>query len=52
MRMVADSSFPRMTRRTSTVTVRGLHDASNVGLSGSTTPMERLVLVEVLTREA
>jgi hypothetical protein len=41
-----------MTRRTSTVTARGLRDASDAGLSGSTTPTERLALVDVLTREA
>lgn len=48
----ADGSFPHMARRTSTVTVRGLRDASDSGLIGPTTPAERLALVETLTREA
>lgn len=41
-----------MIRCTSTITIRRLHDVSDAGLSGSTTPTERLALVEVLTREA
>lgn len=48
----ASGSFTRMARRTKSVTVRRLRDAPDAGLSGSTTPVEQLVLVEVLTREA
>lgn len=41
-----------MARRKTSVTVRGLRDDPDAGLSGSTTPVELLALVEVLTREA
>ncbi len=41
-----------MPDRQSSIRIRGLRDASDPGLSGSTTPAERLALVETLTREA
>lgn len=41
-----------MTERVSTVTLRGLRDAPDAGLSGPTSPEARLALVETLTREA
>ncbi len=48
----ASGNFPRLARRTKSVTVRKLRDTPDSGLSGSTTPLEQLALVEVLTREA
>jgi len=41
-----------MDERVSTVTLRGLRDAPDAGLSGPSTPEARLALVETLTREA
>lgn len=46
------SSFPGMTERPITITIRGLRAAPDSGLSGPTTPAERVALVETLTREA
>ena len=48
----AAGSFPVMDQRVSTVTLRGLRDAPDAGLSGPTSPEARLALVETLTREA
>jgi hypothetical protein len=48
----AGGNFLLMARRPNSVTVRRLRDAPDAGLSGSTTPLEQLALVEVLTREA
>jgi hypothetical protein len=41
-----------MDERVCTVTLRGLRDAPDGGLSGPTSPEARLALVETLTREA
>ena len=41
-----------MPKRASTLSIRGLRDAVDAGLSGPTTPAARLALVETLTREA
>ena len=41
-----------MDERVRTITMRGLRDTADAGLSGSTSPEERLALVETLTREA
>ena len=41
-----------MTSRTTTLSIKRLHDAADDGLSGPTTPATRLALVETLTREA
>lgn len=41
-----------MDERVSTVNVRNLRDTPDPGLSGPSTPEERLALVETLTREA
>ncbi len=41
-----------MDERVRTVTLCGLRDAPDPGLSGPTTPEARLALVETLTREA
>jgi hypothetical protein len=41
-----------MTSRTTTLSIRRLHDVADDGLSGPTTPAARLALVETLTREA
>ena len=39
-------------RRVVTLTRRSLHDLPDTGLSGHTTPAERLALGDVLTRES
>jgi hypothetical protein len=41
-----------MDQRLTTITVRGLRDTPDAGLSGPTTPATRLALVETLTSEA
>ncbi len=41
-----------MPDRQSSISIRGLRDGPDPGLSGATTPVERLALVETLTREA
>jgi len=41
-----------MDERVRTITLRGLRDAADAGLSGPSTPEARLALVETLTREA
>ena len=41
-----------MIERTITVTIRGLRDAPDAGLSEPGTPATRLALVDTLTREA
>ena len=46
------TSFRDMRDRPTTVTIRGLRDAPDAGLSGPSTPEARLALVDTLTREA
>lgn len=41
-----------MPKRVSTLSIRSLRDAADAGLSGPSTPGERLALVDTLTREA
>lgn len=41
-----------MDERVSSITVRGLRDGADAGLSGPTSPEARLALVETLTQEA
>ena len=41
-----------MGKRVVRISKRKLHDAPDAGLSGPTTPEERIILVETLTREA
>ena len=45
-------TFAGMDERVSTMTLRGLRDAPDAGLTGPTTAEARLALVDVLTREA
>jgi hypothetical protein len=48
----ASDTLLGMTERTITVTIRGLRDAPDAGLSEPSTPATRLALVDTLTREA